>query len=434
MGVGTKDLSVSKAIALFGGVVAFGITYVRGLQNTKFPDAIPILEQAYGITKGWAFMSSHPLLESNPLHLQFPSGLPLILAFTFLITHSTSLFFFKILLAIGHGFSVYLVARIGQEIQLKHIYWVLAAIGFSIDPFILSAATDVQTESITTLIVLWWAFLYITPIISKSQTLFRIIGFPITGFIAIAVRPNILVPFLLITIIMFIRWYHDSLKSRLILASAFIFVSLFTLFEVFLTRLYNGFVLLAPNGGINSVLTCRTEFIPQYLGIASNVENTRINSWYYAYLQELTTKLLSRQDVLSIPALNHDLYSAGISSCLANPISSFGVLLLKVFAIWRPFAVVGAYDLKVFLLGAFLWVPMTLAAIWYLSNLKLSKTNRLLQTYFAALAIGFTISLLPAATQIRHRIAFAEPFYWLFLLFFISQILAKMIESQKRQR
>lgn len=425
------DSNIPAAIGLLGTLTAFSLTYIRGIENISFPDAEAILEQAHGITRGWTFMLSHPLLQSNPLHIQFPSGLPAILAFTFFVTNSTSLLLIKILLAISHGFSTYLVARIGQQMGLKRIFWALAAFGFSLDPFILSPATDIQTESITTLFVLWWAFLYLSPVKSKNQTLIRVIGFPLTGFIAVSVRPNIIVPFLLVAVVMFISWHRDSIKIRFLIISGTVFVGLITLFEVFLTRLYQGFVFLAPNGGLNSVLTCRTEFIRQYLGSASNAENIRINNWYYTYLEDMTTRILAKQDVVSVPALNHELYSVGISSCLAHPINSIEMMVLKVFALWRPFTVVGAYDLKILLFSLFLWVPLTIATVWFMANSNLSKSNRMLRNYFALLAIGFTLSLLPAATQIRHRIAFAEPFYWLFFAFIVSQILAKWTQHRR---
>jgi len=427
-----KNLFTPATLGLVGALIALVATGVRGFESTTFSDAGGILEQAHGMTRGWTFMLSHPLLQSNPLHSQFPSGFPAILAFTFLITNSTSLLLVKILLAIGHGFSTYLVARIGQQMELKRIFWVLAAIGFSFDPFILSAATDIQTESITTLVVLWWGFLYLTPATSKRQTLTRIIGFPITGFIAITVRPNIIIPFLLVAVIVFISWHRDAIRVRFLIVSTSIFVALLALFEVFLTRLYNGFVFLAPNGGLNAVLTCRTEFIGQYLGIASNQENTRVNHWYYTYLEDMTTKILVKQEIVSVPALNRELYDAGISSCLADPISSIAMFVLKVFALWRPFTVVGAYGLEILLFSILLWVPMTIAAGWFMANSNLSKPNRLLRKYFAVLAFGFTLSLLPTATQIRHRIAFAEPFYWLFLAFVLSQILTRWTQHQRK--
>jgi hypothetical protein len=37
--------------------------------------------------------------------------------------------------------------------------------------------------------------------------------------------------------------------------------------------------------------------------------------------------------------------------------------------------------------------------------------------------LGFTISLLMTPTQIRHRVAFAEPFYWIFFIVFMSEFL-----------
>jgi len=429
-----QESLIPGAIGLLGGLIALLVTSLRGVESTKFPDARPILEQAYGITEGWSFMQSHTLLQSNPLQLQFPWGLPAILAFTFFVSSSTSLFLFKVLLAVIHGFSVFLLARLGQQMQLKNIYWILAAIGFSLDPFILSSATDIQTESFTTLFVLCWAYMYLNWTVSTERVLLRIIIFPVTGFLAIVIRPNIILPFMLVAIFMLFAWHRNGIRNRVLITSIFVFVTLLIAFEIFLTRLYAGFVFLAPNGGLNSVLTCRPEFIPQYLGGASNAENLKINGWYSNYLQEMTSDILAKQQSLSIPSVNEELYRSGLSYCLENPVSSIGVLMLKIFALWRPFLVIGAYGMPLVILSAFLWVPMTVAAVVYLSNTKLSRVNRQLKVYFMLLALGFTLSLLPAATQIRHRVAFAEPFYWLFLAFLASEFFVKVVTYGKNMR
>ena len=65
-----------------------------------------------------------------------------------------------------------------------------------------------------------------------------------------------------------------------------------------------------------------------------------------------------------------------------------------------------------------LWVPLTIVVIKFLVTRNLSRNERLLRLFFLVLSFGYTASLLLTPTQIRHRVAFAEPFYW--LIFFIS--------------
>ena len=117
----------------------------------------------------------------------------------------------------------------------------------------------------------------------------------------------------------------------------------------------------------------------------------------------------------------------GRESCLSNPIESFGVLFLKAVALWRPFTVFGAYDLTVFLLSFLVWVPLTITAIRFVTRKKLTGDEKLLRNFFLVISIGYTISLLLTPTQIRHRIAFAEPFYWIFFFHYLSQHRAKWI-------
>lgn len=368
---------------------------------------------------GWTFMQSNPDLFQRPL------ALPFLVAATFLLTNGSSLLLIKILLAFGHGASTYLVARIGKQIGLRKPLWMLGAICFALDPFIFFAATDVQTESITTLIVLYWAFLYLAPPTSTRSTFFRVICFSFTGFLAISMRPNFLLPFAVIAVFLCIRWIQQGIISSLLILATLIFLSLMSFYEVLLTRLYGGFVFLSPIGGWNAVFACRTEFIPQYLGTASSRQNANINDWVGTHLKETITGILANHPNLPTAGLNHELYNVGISTCLKNPIQSVGVLILKFFALWRPFTVFGAYSFKIFLFSSLLWVPLTIVTIWFIAQRKLSRTNILLRNYFVILSIAFTISLLLTPTQIRHRIAFAEPFYWIFLMYFLKSIFGR---------
>lgn len=411
------EFSTPLFLGICGTFFAFTVTVLRGIENTGIQDAVDYVSQGRSMLHGWTFMQSNPDLFQRPL------ALPFVVAATFLLTNSSSLLLTKILLAIGHGTSTYLMARIGKQMGLRKPLWLLGAICFSLDPFIFFSATDVQTESITTLIVLYWAFLYLAPLVHTRSAKVHVICFLFTGFLAISMRPNFVLPFAFIAIILCVRWIQQGVRLSLLVLSTSIFLSLISFYEVLLTRLYGGFVFLSPIGGWNAVFTCRTEFMPQYLGIASSRQNASINSWVGTHLKETITGILTNHPNLPTSALNHELYNVGISTCLKNPIQSAGVLIVKIFALWRPFTVFGAYSFKIFLFSLLLWVPLTIVTIWFIAHRRLSTTNILLRNYFVILATAFTISLLLTPTQIRHRIAFAEPFYWLFLMYFLENIL-----------
>jgi hypothetical protein len=247
--------------------------------------------------------------------------------------------------------------------------------------------------------------------------------FPLSGFVSVAIRPNSILPFIFVAILVYFKWFHEEFSLWFIGLSASLFLALFGFFEVLVTRLYSGFVFISPVGGANAEFMCRTEFIPQYLGLVSSGENARINE--IVTHSATAAHLLANQPNLSTSGLNHALTKIGISICLNHPLQSAWVMFIKIFALWRPFTVFGAYSLKIFLLSLIVWVPLTIVTIWFITRRNLSDVNFKLRNYFVILSIGFTLSLLLTPTQIRHRIAFAEPFYWLFFAYFVGHYLTK---------
>lgn len=397
--------------------LALAVSYARGIESLGIADAADYVRQAKDMLKGLSFMQANPNLFQHGLGFSFA------IALTFLLTNSTSLILFKVALAAGYGLSTYLVARIGIEIGLKKQYWIAGAILFALDPFLLLTATTPQTESITTLIVLYWAFLYLVSTGEHRPTRFTLVAFPLTGFYATFMRPNFILPFLFVAFLMYFRWFREGTKALLLTLSSLVFIGLLSLYEVFISFLYSGFVFLSPIGGGNAEFMCRTEFIPQYLGFASASENTRINNWTLSHGAESLSSVMAQHPNLSTSGINHELYNLGISTCLSHPFQSVEVLFLKAFALWRPFAVYGAYSPKVFFATLALWLPLTIVALWFVFSRKLNKQTVKLKYYFLALSVSFTISLLLTPTQIRHRIAFAEPFYWLFAMILLARIL-----------
>lgn len=408
----TKIIS-PRFLGLCASFLALALTIFRGIENLGVPDAEDYVDQARGMLNGW------PYMLANPNSFVHGLGFSAAIALTFLITNNDSLLLFKLLLVIGHGLSTYLVAKIGIQTGIRQRFWIFAAIFFAIDPFILLAATDIQTESITTLIVLYWCYLYIMPFNQKINPMISIVLFTLSGFYSVFMRPNSLLPFIFVAVLVYFKCFHENISRVWVGVSISLFLFLLGIFEVFLTRLYSGFVFLSPIGGASAELVCRTEFIPQYLGYASAKENERINALAGA-TSEAPKQLLQNPDI-SVAQLNDELTSIGISACLTNPIESAWVLILKTFALWRPFTVFGAYGPKVFLATLFIWLPLTVSAIWFLINKKLSVKNIIIRNYFIVMSAGFTISLLLTPTQIRHRVAFAEPFYWIFIMFLLDR-------------
>jgi hypothetical protein len=95
---------------------------------------------------------------------------------------------------------------------------------------------------------------------------------------------------------------------------------------------------------------------------------------------------------------------------------SLGVLAIKAIALWRPFTVFGAYGFEIFLVSLIIWLPLSIFAVKFLCSKLHSISERKLRIFFLLLSISFTMSLLLTQTQVRHRVAFAEPFYWIFAL------------------
>lgn len=388
------------------------MSFFRGIENLGIADAKGYLEQAYGITRGLNYIFAHPESFYHGLGFSFA------LSLTFL-TGSTSLLFFKIILGLGHGIATWLVARIGILIGLRKPFWVGCTILFALDPFILSAASDIQTESQITLIVLYWTYLYLNSLSSIFAGNWNIIFFVISGIYSILIRPNFLFVFIAIAVILYYKWKKAQVKPVVLITSAIVFFGLLSVYEVFLTKLNSGFVFLANYGGFGVAYLCRPEFIPQYLGIATQQQNLKIN-------QLVAVPIVGSKPNMSSSEMNSELIYSGISTCLAHPIQSAGLLVLKFFAVWRPSLVFGAYGWKMFIVSLLIWIPTTATLIWLLFKKRPSEGMKLLRTFFMVAAVAFTFSVLfTTSTHSRHRIAFAEPFYWISSMLYLDYLVRK---------
>ena len=409
----TSDFRLQILLSLFATVFAIIATIFRGVEHIGISDGHNYVDQAVQMLNGLNYMYQNPDLFQHGL------GFSWSISLSFLISQSNSLLLFKLFLAVGHGLSSLLLAKIGSHLGLRRKYWVATTLLFILDPFILLAATDIQTESITTLIVIFWGYLYILPKEMNKNRNLMVFLFVLSGSYSTLMRPNSILPFLMVAAILLFKWGKEGLHKFVLVSSISIFLGIIGLFEIFITKMYRGFVFLSPVGGGNAEFMCKPDFIPQYLGYASSKQNSQINSLINT---SQSSNLLLQNPGLSISQINSELTSAGIATCLNNPIQSLWVITLKVFALWRPFTVYGAYGSSILILTLAFWLPLTVSAIWYLQKKGHPKIAADLRIFFIVMSAGFAISLLLTPTQIRHRVAFAEPFYWLFAIFFVQSL------------
>ena len=412
------------SLGFSAALTTIAVTFYRGIESISVGDGFDYLRQAKGILRGWGYILSNPNDFSHGLIFSAT------IAVTFLISGSTSLLLFKIILALFHGISTYLLVRVAQAIGGTTSSSVVVAIAFALDPFLIFAATDIQTESITTFIVIYWAYVYVIPNGDSKYFRWHPFFWMLSGVYGILMRPNFLLPFLGVGIMLILKWRKDIEDKRILYSAILIFAMVMAVDEAFLYILNSGFVFLAGYGGFGAAYLCRPEFIPQYLGYASSVVNAKINDWVNVD-NPLTRLAISRLSSPTPSGINSELYRIGISTCLSHPLESVWLILLRMFSVWRPFTVFGAYGSGIFLTSLVLWLPMTLFSIWFLTSRTRTQSQKLLRNYFIVMSSAFTFSLLFTFPQVRHRVAFAEPFYWLFAILFFQSLMKEMNQHRR---
>ena len=227
-----------------------------------------------------------------------------------------------------------------------------------------------------------------------------------------------------IGLLFFFKWKREAFSRFGIKLAVSIVLSTLAIYEVFLFKLYSGFVFLANYGGIGVAYLCRPEFIPQYLGFASKAENSRINEWVIVE-NPLGRIAMSNLTNPSIAGSDTEMYRIGIRGCIENPVESILLVALRLISVWRPSVVFGAYSLEIFLVSLVFWVPLTILMIKFLIGKDYSPALRQLRLYFLVMGGTFTVSLLLTFPQVRHRVAFAEVFYWLFAVIVLDRYLSR---------
>lgn len=421
-----SEKQIFRIIGIFGFVVALIIQGIRGFQYVilQHDGRNDYVTQAKEMVLGWNYMLENPNLLGHGMGFSF------LIAFIFKITNSESFLLLKVIFAILHGLSAFLIAKLGFTLGLKRKYWVLATIFFVVDPFVLIAVSDVTTEPLVTFFVLYWAYLYVCIDSYKCIKRFHLPFFTLTCFYSVIARPNSLLPVLGLSLLIFVKWKNLRLPRQKMFLAASFFLLLMSAYHFILYKLYKGFVFLTPVGGYNAEVMCSKEFVPQYIGLISKSENSRINDWVYGITKG--PEILASQTSLDVSQLNRELWQIGITKCLDNPIESFFVLALKPLALWRPYVVFGAYSPWVFLASLLLWVPLLTAAIYFLTRRDLGVAEKQLRLYFFVMAAAFTVSLELTPTQIRHRVAFAEPFFWIFFFWALGKFDSWRAQTKQR--
>ena len=404
---------------------SFFYSAVRGIDRIGLPDGIGYIQQAKGILRGLTY------ILDNPTDFSHNMGFSFFLAIIFYVFHTSWLLPYKILMAVFHGVSTLLIVKICKSLGFQHNYVLCCGFVFALDPFLLEAASSVGTESMTTLFVLWACHFYLNRLETFGNTTFVTLIYCIVGVFSVTMRPNLIFPFILITILVIRK--NSSHKYKLFSTPLFFsgFTFLFTLYEIVLWRINGAFVFLANYGGQGVAYMCSQKFVPQYLGIASAKINSEISDWANIS-NPVQTLLQLKFPNFSAVAIDREMYRAGISACLSAPLKSLFVLVIKFFSIWRPYTGIGAYGVKVFLFSIVLMLPSTMGTIFFL-RMKVRVTKvRELKIFFLILCCGFIPSLMITTEQMRHRVAFAEGFFWIFSFAFIqfSRFKSKGISTQ----
>ena len=203
-----NEEKLPRILGIFAALLASCFTFFRGIQKINITDGFSYLYQAESLLKGQDYIFSNPSDFSHGIIFSA------ILACTFILLGSTNLLLFKLILSMLFGLTVYLLVRIAQEIGLSTFSYTVLAFLCIADPFLLFPATDIQTESVTTFIVVYWAYLYIVPARLNAIRKLDSVFFGITGGFAILMRPNFLLPVLGIGVLFYFKWRRENVANN----------------------------------------------------------------------------------------------------------------------------------------------------------------------------------------------------------------------------
>jgi len=403
-------------VAVVVGVLMPAVAFIKsGINTWAFPDAPLLIQQGYAISQGMQYM------RSNPTELQYPFGLPAIISLGFRISEQNAVAISRMTLLLFHFITLFVIFLILNSLRISKKIQYITLLGFSLDPFILKQALDLQTEPITTLFVSILCLIFITKLDTSVKKKSIPWAYFFVAFLAIVTRPNLIVPIFGVTLILIYRWKKDDVSNKTIVSTCLSFFSLFFAFHMFLFSVFRQFVPISGNSGQNFALACRSEFLPQYIGYANSTVNQSINAWYFEYLSNIKQTFFTLNPLASAIDLNQEYQRVGIQNCLDSPIDTVGLFLIKSISLWRPSTVLGAYGIEVFVASLLIWLPLTMLALKFLVSKNATPTHNSFRIFLIVFWGLFTLSLIPSATQIRHRIAVAEQFYWIILAIYLNK-------------
>ena len=410
----------SSLVAVVVGAIIPAVAFLKsGINSWVFPDAPLLIQQGYAISQGMQYM------RSNPSELQYPFGLPAIISIGYKISEQNAVAMSRMILLLFHFLTILVIYLILNNLRVNKKIQFVAIVGFSLDPFVLKQALDLQTEPITAFFISILCLIFLTKLDSPAKQKAIPFFYFFVCFLMIVTRPNLIVPIIGISLFLIYRWKKDFVSNRTILSAGASFLFYFVAFHAFLFSVFRQFVPISGNSGQNLALACRLEFLPQYLGYADSKENQVINAWYFDYLNNIKEIFLNLNPLASVIDLNREYQRVGIQNCLDNPFETAGLFLIKSISLWRPSTVFGAYGIEVFVISAVFWIPLTILVVKFLFSGDLTPAQSSLQIFLVIFWGLFTISLIPSATQIRHRIAVAEQFYWVILAIYLNKKLVR---------
>jgi hypothetical protein len=414
-----KRLPVSSDLYLFilGFIVAFSLNLVLGFGRDTFPDGIIYLEQSE-LIKSWMLGSPMPTQG-----ITLPIGLSVMILILSPLPWDPVIVF-KFVACIVYGLCTLLSWKILISLGISRRIRKIAILAITIDPLKLSFVTGVQSEVLAACMILFWTHFSIS--VKKGHgellpwTLLNLLS-----VCAVFIRPNLL---LLYLGFLLFHLFLEKKRQRKRILSLFILTFIFpiSIAHVITSKMYAGFIFLSTNGPTNLLLSCKEYLAPQILGFMSESENRQLNSKYF---DEVNSLEFHAQQLKSPYDRYEYLRSVAVDECSEQWNEVAGMYLLKSLFVWRPYLNFGSQSEFVFLVSLLIQIPLliSLVAIYFIKSDE--STILRFRAIVLVISISLSLSLLPSAFQLRHRIAAMESIQWVCLALLMDKSGGSKINS-----
>lgn len=393
---------LSQILSFYAFAISLIYSLIRGIAASFSQDSLDYISSADKLLNGLSWILSNPDSFAKPL------GLPILLALLKIMFGSAYIIYFKILMAIFHGLTIFFACKVMQKLHITRFIIIIVALLMASDPLILSSTSDVTTETIATLAITYWLYWSILLFEGKKPSKVEEIFFISISLLCISTRPN----YFFVFIGLIIGTKLILKKEKILTRSNTILLSTILLFEIFVCFLYGEFLLLAPGSGLGIYFICKSQLNPQSWGILSSEKNTELNNWVLESLNSASNSFASKNMTASFLDLNQYLTKEGVIYCIHNPGEGVITLLAKIYGIWRPYVAFGAYSYFTFLVSLLVLTLITGFSIRFLISKKTA-----MESFVASILVWtglfFTLTIIVTPTQVRHRIAFAETMLWI---------------------